>query len=684
MAQKLKGNNMKKHLFITIALVVLSNLLVAQCKLYFDGQLIKAGTEEACQSEYKHRVAEYQVNLEFEYSYQKQENEIYDKMREINPDLMQGVSRPTNNSSISRSDITDKVNAYKKRFRLSCTEEQHHSRQTNNIVQPSPRTKRVATDMSKVGPRRNTSHNQGAELAEKYRRQREEAAERARIEWEKKVAEATKNAKESAERATAPAYQMIDNFSTGGDGDRAMRERAAADRASRQIGFGVSGEEKSYKIDFTDDEIKLIVKQYIYTKLKDNKYGFVEHIKLCFEKKAGFSLNELLVITAGNKKRNYEIIESYNKYIDKFTKQIINEACNELYYDWGVEFCEKNLLYDMALLSAAVYEDKDSPYPWGWEVVDHYGEDNHGYGDLGFYAALYKNVVSNVYCLAYRGTESNNISDIYNDIIVTDVGQALGDNFKTPKLKVPQHKQAVSLVNAIVKKYGDKGELYLTGHSLGGGLASIAGVSKPQCKTFTFNAAGVLMKTIDKYVPKESRSTKNIYAYSTVNDPLTSAQNFDYSAKLEIFEACVVLFVPRDKSLLNKATGAVAVAGGTYGVAIHEAVFNDNIKLIERKALDIAGVDHNYIPLNEATTEKKIEILENINYEILPKALGQRQVIINSSGMGHSIVPIVELYDKNKNGSCISCQRKIIEQQRKYLERFDSESIKKRYKIQLN
>ena len=645
--------------------------MTAQCKLYFDGSLIRTGTRAECENEFKHRVAEYQMKFDIEYSYQKQQSSVYDKLNDINSDLMQGVERPSGNISLSRTEITNKVNNYKKRFKISCPS-------SNNIVQPSPKTKRANYDTREIGLQRKSG---GYKRTVIHRNNNSEAQ---RIAFERKLAAATQDAETRSTRATQSAYQKIDNVKTGSAGDIAMRQKAANDRASRQIGFGVSGEEKSYKIDFTDDEIKLIVKQYIYTKLKDNKYGFVEHIKLCFEKKAGFSLNELLVITAGNKKRNYEIIESYNKYIDKFTKQIINEACNELYYDWGVEFCEKNLLYDMALLSAAVYEDKDSPYPWGWEVVDHYGEDNHGYGDLGFYAALYKNVVSNVYCLAYRGTESNNISDIYNDIIVTDVGQALGDNFKTPKLKVPQHKQAVSLVNAIVKKYGDKGELYLTGHSLGGGLASIAGVSKPQCKTFTFNAAGVLMKTIDKYVPKESRSTKNIYAYSTVNDPLTTAQNFDYSAKLEIFEACVVLFVPRDKSLLNKATGAVAVAGGTYGVAIHEAVFNDNIKLIERKALDIAGVDHNYIPLNEATTEKKIEILENINYEILPKALGQRQVIINSSGMGHSIVPIVELYDKNKNGSCISCQRKIIEQQRKYLERFDSESIKKRYKIQLN
>lgn len=662
MAQKLKGNNMKKHLFITIALVVLSNLLVAQCKLYFDGQLIKAGTEEACQSEYKHRVAEYQVDLEFEYSYQKQENEIYDKMREINPDLMQGVSRPQNNSSISRSDITDKVNAYKKRFRLSCTEEQHHSRQTNNIVQPSPRTKRVATDMSKVGLRRNTSHNQGAELAEKNRRQREAAAERARIEWEKKMAEATKDAEERAERATAPAYQMIDNFSTGGDGDWAMRERAAADRASRQIGFGVSGEEKSYKILFTDDEIKLIVKQYINAKLKDNKYGFVEHIKLCFEKKAGYSLSELLVITPGNKKRNYEIIESYNKYIDRFTGQIINEACNELYYDWGVGFCEDNLLYDMALLSDDVYSNWMTTPP-GWERLESYR------GKNGFYAAIYKNTIKrNIYCLAYRGSEGdpwdvakeklvelaslyivnycidklipiggssykNNINEkihklhltpCVEDWVETNVKQGLGIYNENS-----QHEQAVKLIKTINNKY--KGVIYITGHSLGGGLASMAGIESPEHQTYTFNAAGVLMKTVNKFVDNKSKSAKNIYAYATGGDPLTNTQK-DVNLKTEIAYWT---------TLITESLGI--------------SMKSDSISIFER-----------------------------IDYDLLPTSIGNHYLIPNSNNMEHEIKPIVEYYDKSKNGSCISCQRKIIEQQRKYLEKFDSETVKKRYKIQLN
>ena len=63
---------------------------------------------------------------------------------------------------------------------------------------------------------------------------------------------------------------------------------------------------------------------------------------------------------------------------------------------------------------------------------------------------------------------------------------------------------------------------------------------------------------------------------------------------------------------------------------------------------------------------------------------GNHYLIPNSNNMEHEIKPIVEYYDKSKNGSCISCQRKIIEQQRKYLEKFDSETVKKRYKIQLN
>lgn len=619
--------------------------MTAQCKLYFDGGLIRTGTRAECENEFKHRVAEYQMKFDIEYSYQKQQSSVYDKLNDINSDLMQGVERPSGNTSLSRTEITNKVNNYKKRFKISCPS-------SNNIVQPSPKTKRANYDTRKIGLQRKSS---GYKRTVIHRNNNSEAQ---RIAFERKLAAATQDAETRSTRATQSAYQKIDNVKTGSAGDIAMRQKAANDRAGRQIGFGVSGEEKkiSYKVTFSDEELKIIVKQYIYTKLKDNKYGFVDHIKLYFEKKAGFSLNELLVITAGNQKRNYEIIESYNNYIDRFTEQIINEACNELYYDWGVEFCEKNLLYDMALLSDDVYSDWMTTPP-GWKRIDYFGNKNHGYGENGFYAALYENTLNKgVYCLAYRGTEKK-----FEDIIITDIGQGLGEIFTSSKLTVSQHKQAVSLVNAITIHYSDKGNIYITGHSLGGGLASIAGLEHPECETYTFNASGVIMPTIKKYVTNKSSNAKNIKAYSTKGDPLTNIQKTGKGI-INIWGIDVVVTKSFAETIVNCGEKLYKIEKMTPFIDIND------MKVLEQMIKD----------------PKQIEVLQKIDYDFIPPSLGNHYEIPNSANMGHSIAPIVELYDKSKNGFGISYERKFIEQQRKYLERFASKDVKKRYKIQLN
>lgn len=619
--------------------------MTAQCKLYFDGGLIRTGTRAECENEFKHRVAEYQMKFDIEYSYQKQQSSVYDKLNDINSDLMQGVERPSGNTSLSRTEITNKVNNYKKRFKISCPS-------SNNIVQPSPKTKRANYDTRKIGLQRKSS---GYKRTVIHRNNNSEAQ---RIAFERKLAAATQDAETRSTRATQSAYQKIDNVKTGSAGDIAMRQKAANDRAGRQIGFGVSGEEKkiSYKVTFSDEELKIIVKQYIYTKLKDNKYGFVDHIKLYFEKKAGFSLNELLVITAGNQKRNYEIIESYNNYIDRFTEQIINEACNELYYDWGVEFCEKNLLYDMALLSDDVYSDWMTTPP-GWKRIDYFGNKNHGYGENGFYAALYENTLNKgVYCLAYRGTEKN-----FEDIIITDIGQGLGEIFTSSKLTVSQHKQAVSLVNAITIHYSDKGNIYITGHSLGGGLASIAGLEHPECETYTFNASGVIMPTIKKYVTNKSSNAKNIKAYSTKGDPLTNIQKTGKGI-INIWGIDVVVTKSFAETIVNCGEKLYKIEKMTPFIDIND------MKVLEQMIKD----------------PKQIEVLQKIDYDFIPPSLGNHYEIPNSANMGHSIAPIVELYDKSKNGFGISYERNFIEQQRTYLERFASKDVKKRYKIQLN
>ena len=645
--------------------------MTAQCKLYFDGSLIRTGTRAECENEFKHRVAEYQMKFDIEYSYQKQQSSVYDKLDDINSDLMQGVERPSGNTSLSRTEITNKVNNYKKRFKISCPS-------SNNIVQPSPKTKRANYDTRKIGLQRKSS---GYKRTVIHRNNNSEAQ---RIAFERKLAAATQDAETRSTRATQSAYQKIDNVKTGSAGDIAMRQKAANDRADRQIGFGVRGGsekiEESFNITFTDDEIKRIIKQFVEIRFKNNdKYSFVDHIRLCFEQKSGIPLSFALIITPGNRKKNMEIINSYNKYCERFTPQITNEACNELYDDWRVGFCEDNILYDMALLSAAVYEESDSPYPWGWQKIESFNNPSNS-----FDAALYKYIgQENILCLAYRGSEGdgfmgiakgvvdaihqNNFTREAQDWVFNNFKQGLGEADE-----YSQHNEAVLCVSAVNKKYGKAGSsIYLTGHSLGGGLASIAGVSQPELKTYTFNAAGVLMVTINRFVNNKDRSDKNIFAYSTESDPLTGCQNWDYSFKMNVLK----IYVNRVEGIVDIYNSGVDMIKGDIkkGYAGYiKGMFETSIGLINAKnneVREMLGYYKDFIPENDVFLNAR---LEKMGYEILPKALGNRKIINNSSGMDHDIKPIVKLLDKNKNGACISCTRKFIEQQRTSLVRFVS------------
>ncbi len=99
--------------------------------------------------------------------------------------------------------------------------------------------------------------------------------------------------------------------------------------------------------------------------------------------------------------------------------------------------------------------------------------------DTGFHADLYKNDNTGKYMLAYRGTKPDSVADWANNITQDKLGLS------------PQYAKAIYLARTVRKAVGDK--LTLTGHSLGGGMASAAAVVTGT-KAITFNAAGVNRK----------------------------------------------------------------------------------------------------------------------------------------------------------------------------------------------
>lgn len=146
-------------------------------------------------------------------------------------------------------------------------------------------------------------------------------------------------------------------------------------------------------------------------------------------------------------------------------------------------------------------------------TVNLLGENN---GIDGFNAILFQDYAAsddNTFILAFAGTD-----DVYD--VIEDAMQAFGK-------AAPQYDAAILIgsdFNRVIDQFEVITELSVTGHSLGGGLASAAAMSG-QLWAETFNAAGLHDTTIEK-IPGAHRSyDSNIRAYWMDWDMLTFAQD---------------------------------------------------------------------------------------------------------------------------------------------------------------
>jgi hypothetical protein len=174
-----------------------------------------------------------------------------------------------------------------------------------------------------------------------------------------------------------------------------------------------------------------------------------------------------------------------------------------------------SFVQECALLSNAVYGN-GGPLPPGWNVVRSFG------GSSGFAATLYNQPTTGQYVLAFKGTDPMSIADIQ-----ADVGQiangALGDNSGEYTAAVTIAKQVNDLSENLRTA---NSTLTLTGHSLGGGLASYAALVV-HLPAYTFNAAGLSPKTIigaGLDLKEANARGQQIYSYYITGEALTWIQ----------------------------------------------------------------------------------------------------------------------------------------------------------------
>lgn len=168
---------------------------------------------------------------------------------------------------------------------------------------------------------------------------------------------------------------------------------------------------------------------------------------------------------------------------------------------------KNNKAVEHARLCDAVYDGSSSPE--GWQRVT--ADDQYPFVDpsTGFYSALYRSEIDGSYVLAYRGTQMATWQDW-----VHGNSQSLG-------VKSAQYTQAVEVAQLVQGVHGDN--LTFTGHSLGGGLASVASLSTGRPAT-TINAAGVSPASDLWFSLDRDQADDLIDAYRVDGEVLTGIQ----------------------------------------------------------------------------------------------------------------------------------------------------------------
>lgn len=161
--------------------------------------------------------------------------------------------------------------------------------------------------------------------------------------------------------------------------------------------------------------------------------------------------------------------------------------------------------YDLARMAAAAYEPggeiiksmrqpnaAQRLLPDGWSVLSGSHVEN---SPSGFSAITFVNEKTKEMVIAYRGSEGNAASGFANPFNYAD--RTTYNDWRGPDVALgkpgaawhPQFTEALDYAKGIVDRYSDRYQLSVTGHSLGGSLAQVAGAGL-QLPGRTFDPAG--------------------------------------------------------------------------------------------------------------------------------------------------------------------------------------------------
>lgn len=282
------------------------------------------------------------------------------------------------------------------------------------------------------------------------------------------------------------------------------------------------------------DSIRNLPSEDIPPIINDEQY--IYWIQEQYKKLTGYDIEHILHSISRNQEENIAL-----RNFREFEKRLINDAIAKI--DLTLQNLNKRkekLEVDLAVLALDCYEQGssnkylsctnydrvdlyNSHLPNGIQNLANIIADYNATNDkTGFNAVLYHNRITNEYVVAFEGSTFNFSKDAWNDFGKTNALNAAG-------MQSEQFKMAKNIGDFI----NNESELndvaiYFTGHSLGGGLASLAGLVTGR-PTSTYNAEGIRNNVLKDFGLLEKKINKEyqITAYYSATDILTRTQNVE-------------------------------------------------------------------------------------------------------------------------------------------------------------